>query len=229
MSVAVLALRQKRFVWLLGSEPCRICRKLLWADAQVRHPATRLDFWQSGQHLAVWLRHPEAQMGKLGVLKVGVTFLAVVILTATRICAQTMDCSGQIQPGFKRTGSFNPHATARHTQGTRSAGVFSSKASNLPTGKQGKMSDSQPGQHSVNLSWVPSTSNDVVGYNIYRQQDSGDFQKLNAVPLPATSCTDSSVQDGSTYYYTATAVDASGNESIGSNLAGATIPPSGGN
>jgi len=168
-------------------------------------------------------------MDKLRVLGVSGALLGVVILIATRIGAQTLDCTGQVQQGFRRAGLLNPHATARHAQGTRSARVFSSKASSLPTEKQGKMSDSQPSQYSVYLSWNPSTSNDVVGYNIYRQQSGGGFQKLNAVPLSTTSCTDSSVQDGDTYYYAATAVSASGSESADSNLAAATIPQSSGN
>jgi len=184
------------------------------------------DVWPSGVG-SRYGRVSEAQVSNLGVLKVGLTSLAVVILAASSIFAQTIQCNGQIQSGISRAGSFNPRA--RLTQRKLSAGEFVSRASNRPTGKRGKMSDSQPGQNSVNLSWNPSTSYDVVGYNIYRQQGSGDFQKLNGVPLPTTSCTDSSVQDGFTYYYTATAVDANGNESIDSNLAGATIPASGGN
>jgi TolB protein len=42
--------------------------------------------------------------------------------------------------------------------------------------------------------------------------------------LAGTSFTDTSVQAGVTYFYVVTAVDASGNESVNSNEASATIP-----
>jgi uncharacterized membrane protein len=79
-------------------------------------------------------------------------------------------------------------------------------------------------QHSVALSWNPSTSL-VVGYNIYRSTSSaGPFNVINPSLIPLTSYTDPAVQSGVTYYYYATAVDAQHDESIPSNLAVATVP-----
>ena len=81
-----------------------------------------------------------------------------------------------------------------------------------------------PSQHSVALSWTASTSA-VVGYNVYRGTVSGGpYTKINSSVIAATNYTDSTVQSGTTYYYVATAVDASGNESVYSNEVQAVVP-----
>jgi hypothetical protein len=78
--------------------------------------------------------------------------------------------------------------------------------------------------HSVALSWTASAST-VSGYNVYRSTISGSgYSKLNALLVGSVNYTDSSVQNGQTYYYVTTAVDASGNESSYSNDAQAIIP-----
>jgi hypothetical protein len=54
--------------------------------------------------------------------------------------------------------------------------------------------------HSVGLSWLPSTSK-VMGYNTYSsQQSGGPYAKLTSTPLAATSYSDTTVQGGTTYY-----------------------------
>jgi hypothetical protein len=78
--------------------------------------------------------------------------------------------------------------------------------------------------HTVSLSWTASTSA-VTGYNVYRSTASGaGYTKLNGNLVPAVSYTDSTVVNGTTYYYVTTAVDASGLESANSNEAVAVIP-----
>ncbi|HET6930587.1 MAG TPA: choice-of-anchor D domain-containing protein [Candidatus Acidoferrum sp.] len=78
--------------------------------------------------------------------------------------------------------------------------------------------------HSVSLSWTASTST-VNGYNVYRSLTSGTgYTKLNGGLVSAVTYTDSTVANGTTYYYVTTAVDASGNESTNSNEAVAAIP-----
>ena len=78
--------------------------------------------------------------------------------------------------------------------------------------------------HSVSLAWTASTGV-VSGYNVYRTTTSGtDYAKLNAGLVSLVSYTDSTVLNGTTYYYVTTAVDASGNESFYSNEAVAVIP-----
>lgn len=69
------------------------------------------------------------------------------------------------------------------------------------------------GNHVVDLSWQASTSTDVAGYNMYRSPDGSSWAKINVSLIASTVYTDSTVANGSTYYYAATAVDTSGNES----------------
>jgi len=79
--------------------------------------------------------------------------------------------------------------------------------------------------HSVDLSWNASTSQNVIGYNVYRGTTSGGpYSKINSVLDASTVYTDTSVTDGTTYYYVTTAVNSSDEESADSNEAQAIIP-----
>jgi hypothetical protein len=81
-----------------------------------------------------------------------------------------------------------------------------------------------PASHSVALNWASSSSS-VAGYNVYRSSVSGSsYARMNASPVSTVSYADSSVQSGQTYYYVATAVDASGSESVYSNEVSAIVP-----
>jgi len=81
-----------------------------------------------------------------------------------------------------------------------------------------------PVQHSVALTWDASTSI-VSGYNVYRGTVSGGLNtKINASLVAVPNYIDLTVQSGTTYFYVATAVDSSGNESINSNEVSATVP-----
>ena len=101
---------------------------------------------------------------------------------------------------------------------------FVSNASNSVGTEALTGTGSQSSQHSVGLSWDPSSS-PVVGYNVYRgTQSGGPYQKLNPSPQPGTSYTDVSVQSGVTYFYVATAVAPDLVESPHSNQTSATIP-----
>jgi hypothetical protein len=67
-------------------------------------------------------------------------------------------------------------------------------------------------QYSVSLYW--NSSSDVVGYNVYRSTSaSGSFAKVNSGLEANTAYTDSTVAAGQTYYYEATSVNSSGQES----------------
>jgi hypothetical protein len=78
--------------------------------------------------------------------------------------------------------------------------------------------------HSVALSWTPSTSI-VLGYNVYRSTVSGNqYSLVNSFPVILPGFTDTTVQNGTTYYYVTTAVDLLGNESVFSNQVSAPIP-----
>jgi hypothetical protein len=79
--------------------------------------------------------------------------------------------------------------------------------------------------HSVTLTWSPSTTSTVTGYNVYRSTTSGGgYSKLTSSPVAASSFSDTNVQSGVTYYYVTTAVDNTNTESAMSNQALAVIP-----
>jgi hypothetical protein len=78
--------------------------------------------------------------------------------------------------------------------------------------------------HSVLLTWSPSTST-IAGYNVYRSTVSGNqYNKLNSTLVPIVTYSDTTVVNGTTYFYVTTAVDSSGTESIFSNEVSAAIP-----
>jgi hypothetical protein len=123
--------------------------------------------------------------------------------------------------GAQFTVTFRPQSTGV-TSGTAS---FTSNASNSPTVLSVSGTGTQPVQHSVLLSWTGSNSPNIDGYNIYRSGTSGGpYSKLNSSLNPGTSYTDSTVVDGSTYYYVTTAVNSNSQESTYSNQAQAVIP-----
>ena len=66
--------------------------------------------------------------------------------------------------------------------------------------------------YSVNLFW--NSSADVVGYNVYRSTTTnGTYLKINPTLEANTAYTDSTVVAGQTYYYAATSVNSTGQES----------------
>ncbi len=78
--------------------------------------------------------------------------------------------------------------------------------------------------HVVDLSWKASTSTDVVGYNVYRGPDGVSWTKINASLVASTLYNDSTVANGTTYYYAATSVDVSGDESSKTAPVKAVVP-----
>jgi hypothetical protein len=63
------------------------------------------------------------------------------------------------------------------------------------------------------LVWRPSEAPDLAGYIVYRKGASGDFVRLTAKPILATSYVDATVVSGQAYDYRVTAIDQTGNES----------------
>jgi len=113
----------------------------------------------------------------------------------------------------RHTGILRTLAGAKH---------FLSRAS-TPHDVQARQESAPPGpQHSVNLSWRASTSSKVA-YNVYRRGRSG-VVRINSLPLTGTSCVDTTVQPGETYYYTTKAVNSNGTESNPSNEVRVTVP-----
>jgi Abnormal spindle-like microcephaly-assoc'd, ASPM-SPD-2-Hydin len=101
---------------------------------------------------------------------------------------------------------------------------FISDAADSPTVETLTGTGTQAIAHSVDLSWIASTSV-VVGYNVYRgTQSGGPYTKVNSTVQPTTSFTDGTVAAGTTYYYVTTAVDSQSAESNYSNEVQAVIP-----
>jgi fibronectin type 3 domain-containing protein len=77
----------------------------------------------------------------------------------------------------------------------------------------------------VALSWNPSSSGGVTGYNVFRASSSGSYgsNPLNPSPVSGTAYEDASVTEGQTYFYIVTTVG-SGASSVASNEVAASIP-----
>jgi fibronectin type 3 domain-containing protein len=79
--------------------------------------------------------------------------------------------------------------------------------------------------YSVQLNWTASPSSGVTGYNIYRSTVNGSgYTKITPSPVSGLTYTDATVAASTTYYYVATSVDGSGDESGYSEVYQAVIP-----
>jgi len=118
------------------------------------------------------------------------------------------------------TMTFTPQASGQVSGSV----TFTSNAGNSPT-VASLTGTGIVASHTVSLSWTASTSQNVVGYNIYRSTISGGpYGKINPSLNASTNYTDSTVADGQTYYYVTTAVNSNNEESTYSNQAEAVIP-----
>jgi hypothetical protein len=118
---------------------------------------------------------------------------------------------------------FDPTATGAATGQL----TIQSNSSTNATVVIGLSGTGQNVSHQADLSWeAPSSSSDpIVGYNIYRSAGgSSAFQLLNSSVDTQTTYVDSTVQAGLTYEYYVTSVDSSGVQSAPSNEVTAIIP-----
>ena len=75
----------------------------------------------------------------------------------------------------------------------------------------------------VALTWSANTENDLAGYNLLRSTSSGgSYIQVNGSLIVDTLYFDTSVNNGTTYYYVLNAVDSTGNISMVSNEVNAT-------
>jgi Cep192 domain 4 len=102
--------------------------------------------------------------------------------------------------------------------------TISSSATNSP--RSVSLSGTGSASHSVALSWVPSSSSGVQGYNVYRGTVLGSYSKLNSSLIAQPSYTDATVEVGHdlTYYYVVTAVNSSSTESARSDPVTVLVP-----
>jgi hypothetical protein len=77
----------------------------------------------------------------------------------------------------------------------------------------------------LDLSWSISAATDIAGYNVYRSEEpSRPGTRVNSELLLTPAFRDMNALPGSTYFYTVTSVDRSGNESPASPPASGSIP-----
>jgi len=129
-----------------------------------------------------------------------------------------------LMPGQSTTlvVTFSPSSVGSTTGA--SVTIASNAINSLATGAlagAGQM----PGSHSVALSWNPSSSSGVSGYNVFRAGASGAYGSapLNSAPVSGTAYADASVTAGQTYFYIVTTVG-DGTNSAASNEVSASIP-----
>ena len=88
-------------------------------------------------------------------------------------------------------------------------------------------SDSSSGP-SIDLSWLPVTDSDLVGYAVYRREGDGAdtrWRRISPAQLVVgPGFHDPQVQAGHTYHYAVTAIDQLGHESARSPETNETVP-----
>jgi Abnormal spindle-like microcephaly-assoc'd, ASPM-SPD-2-Hydin/Cep192 domain 4 len=122
------------------------------------------------------------------------------------------------------TATFTVTFTPQGSGAASANATFVTNAANSPAVEALTGTGTAAPQHSVSLSWSPSTSS-VAGYNVYRGGTTGGpYTKINPATDTGTSYNDTSVQAGQTYFYVTTAVAGDGTESAFSNEVRAAIP-----
>ena len=172
-----------------------------------------------------------------GSVNTGASATQSVTVTNTGNANVTISSIAEAGTGFSLSGAGTP-VTLTPTQSLTFGVIFSptaagndagtvtvaSNASGSPAKISLSGTGSQASSHTVALSWQASTSA-VSGYNLYRSTTNGSgYVKINSSLLGGLTYTDSNLQSATTYYYVATAVDSSGEESTYSNQATAVIP-----
>jgi hypothetical protein len=93
----------------------------------------------------------------------------------------------------------------------------------VPTGLQAVFSG--PGQQAfIDLIWAPVSDTDLEGYNVYRREEGVAAVKVNAEPVKTPAFRDTQVMAGKTYFYSVSAVDQRGNESVRSEESSESVP-----
>jgi len=118
------------------------------------------------------------------------------------------------------TATFTPAATGSVT----GQATVASNASNSPDTIALSGAGLAQVNHSVILSWTPSTSAVTCYYSYSSTKSGGPYTKLSATPVQTTTYTDFTVQAGQTYFYVVTSVDARSVESAYSVEISASVP-----
>jgi hypothetical protein len=143
-------------------------------------------------------------------------------LTGTGFAVSGLALPLTLSPG--QSTSFNVTFAPTATGSVSGSITVTSNATNSPTAISLSGTGAAPATYSVTLSWTPSSSS-YSGFNVYRSTVSGGpYTKIDTSMITSPTYTDNNVTAGSTYYYVATQVDSSGNESAYSAQVSATTP-----
>jgi hypothetical protein len=147
-----------------------------------------------------------------------------VTLTGATSNSTTFTVGGLSLPTTVAAGQSVPFSVtfSPHVAGSASATLtFTSNAQPSSITQALSGNGTVAGTHSVNLSWNPSNSPGISGYNVYRAAYSGScgsFNRINALVNTGTLYTDAAVANGGSYCYAATTIDSSNQESGYSNI-----------
>jgi hypothetical protein len=130
-------------------------------------------------------------------------------------------CNSPVEAGGNCTIAilFTPSALGPRTASLTITDNASGSPQSVPVSGTGK--------HDVILSWTPSTTPAVSGYNVFRgaTSDGVSAAPLNSTPIMGTTYTDANVTAGATYYYVVTVVASDDvTQSADSNETSATVP-----
>jgi hypothetical protein len=119
--------------------------------------------------------------------------------------------------------SFNVAFTPQSTGTVNGSLTFASNASDSQALASVTGTSSTATPYSVNILW--NSSSGAAGYNVYRSTTAnGTYAKINSALDTTTAYTDTTVVSGQTYYYAATSVSSSGQESTQSAPVEVAVP-----
>jgi hypothetical protein len=96
--------------------------------------------------------------------------------------------------------------------------VTGTGATNTPQTIPVTLTVSAPATSSATLTWNANTENDLAGYRVYRATTSGTYgAPIATIPVGSITYQATGLISGTTYFFTVTAYDTAGNESIRSN------------
>jgi hypothetical protein len=192
--------------------------------------------WSAAVQAATFVLSPTPSGVNFGTVTDGTTATQIVNLINTGNSNVSITSAIASGTGFSASGGSNVTLTPTQSvtvtvsfdpQSTGSLSGTLSVSSNAPV-LQIPLSGTgtQASQHTVSLSWTPSTSQ-VIGYYVYRgTAPGGPYSRVNSSVDPFTTYADSTVAGGQSYYYVVTSVDSGNVESVYSNQVETTIPSS---
>jgi TolB protein len=127
------------------------------------------------------------------------------VLTGLLVAALTL-----FTAGCGGAGANGGDGTGDGDDGGDDGGGGDTTAPAAPGGFSGESMDS-----AINLTWGAVDADDLDGYNVYRDTESGVDASGDPLEsgLSETGYTDEGAENGTTYYYVVTAVDTADNES----------------